>query len=91
MVFINLLEGILMIDKNKIKELKQKSIQKRKDLDLKLYLDLQKELVEYRSCIYSNTKMTIIELNKLRKVHNNILERLTKRLKIPTILSTIKK
>lgn len=91
MVFINLLEGILMIDKNKIKELKQKSIQKRKDLDLKLYLDLQKELVEYRSCIYFNTKMTIIELNKLRKVHNNILERLTKRLKIPTILSTIKK
>lgn len=89
MVVINRLEEIIMNEFKMNREthikLKQQSILKRKDLDLKLYLDFQKELVEYRNCLFVNTNMKIIELNKLRDIHNKILERLAKRLKIQTI------
>lgn len=81
--------------KNKINNLadkqKQKSVEKKHDLDLHLYLDFQKELVSYRSVVYSNTNMTLYQLNELEKIHNNILERLAKRLKVPLILETLKK
>lgn len=75
--------------KIKLKEQKQKSIQKRKDNDLHLYLDFQRELLEYRVSLIPNN--TVNEINSLTRKHNVILERLAKRLAIPTILSNNKK
>jgi len=73
--------------KEKLKEQKQKSIQKRQDLDMKLYLDLQCELVDYRVSLM--TILPIKEFNILRNKHNSILERLAKRLNINTIRNTL--
>lgn len=75
--------------KEKLKQEKQKKIIERKDLDLALYLDFQRELLEYRvACI---SIYPIIEINKMRRKHNVILERLSKRLSIPTIMSNLEK
>lgn len=73
--------------KEKLKEQKQKSIQKRQDLDMKLYLDLQCELVDYRVSLLPF--LPIKEHNALRNKHNSILERLAKRLNINTIRNTL--
>lgn len=75
--------------KQKLKEQKQKSIQKRKDNDLKLYLDFMNELLEYRISLIPNN--TVKQINSLTRKHKVILERLAKRLAIPTILSINKK
>lgn len=73
--------------KEKLKEVKQKSIEKRKDLDLKLYLDFQRELLEYRCTMIPF--YPIEQINKIRNKHNAILERLAKRLNICTIRNSL--
>ena len=75
--------------KKKLKIEREKTLKKRQDLDLQLYLDFQRELLECRvSCVRN---YPICEINKMRRKHNAILERLSKRLCIPTILTTLSK
>ena len=73
--------------KQKLRDQKQKEINHKKDLDLKLYLDFLKELIDYRVSLVD--KLPIKELCDMRIKHKFILERLSKRLKIPTIRSCL--
>lgn len=80
-----------MIDKNrydyfgnKIEKVKLNSIKKQKDLDLNLYIDLAKTLLDYRTEMIACKGITLKKIKQMRLKHREILKKIGIRLKIPT-------